>query len=191
MGARKDRKKEQRQKQQLKAQQRAIIEKLKPLLWAFILWFALLALVHLPFLKEPFREFFVRFTNYSAYWFGKILFLPVEMSRVPFLTVNGFTMRVVMECTAYTFYFLGAAIVIFTRWPLRHKFKSLAVFILSVFILNNLRFISMGYLGSFYPDLFQPVHDILWNVLFGFMILGFWVWGEASARKQGGVSVEG
>jgi len=170
------------------ARRRRIIRRqLMPLLYAFLGWFVINTIIHLPGIKGYVNTFFVNFTTHSAYLFGKVLFLPVEMSQVPFLSVNDFTMRVIIECTAYTFYLFGIMLVVFARWPLRHKFISLGIILLGIFIMNNLRFISMGYLGSFRPDLFDLVHDIVWNVLFGFMLFGLWVWREMSSQKARGV----
>ncbi len=161
-----------------------MIRRLKPLLWAFVAWFVVNTIVRLPGIGEPFEAFWVHFTTISAYWFGKIFFLPVDMPQVPYLTVNGFAMEVVMTCTAYTFYLFALALIVFSRWPLKHKLTSLATIVPGIFILNNLRFISMGYLGSYRPEYFEVVHDIIWNVLFGFIVFGLWAWRELSAERS-------
>ncbi len=184
---RKDREKKKRQRLnrlQQKERRKALIGSLKPLLWAFIAWFVLNTILHLPGIRDAVEVFFVSFTTHSAYWFGKVLFMPIEMTQVPFLSVNGFNMRVVMECTAYTFYLFAFVLVLFARWPLRHKLSSLGLILLGIFIINNMRFISMGYLGSYRPDLFDLVHDIVWNVLFGFMVFGLWAWRELTAGRK-------
>lgn len=181
---RKDVKQERLSKQQQRERTRQLIKYLTPLLWAFAAWFVLISLVHAPFIKESVRESFVSFTTYSAYYFGKLFFVPIQMHGVPFLSVKGFMMQVVMECTAYNFYLFGLVLVLFSRWPVRHKLISLGIFLLFIFIFNNLRFISMGYLGSWRPDLFDIVHDTVWNVLFGFMVFGIWAWMEITAQKK-------
>ncbi len=184
----KDNRKHQKQRrvdqQRTRDRRRQLAQSLKPLLWAFAAWFVVNAIVHIPGIQGPFNQAFVSFTTHSAYWFGVILFLPVEMNNVPFLTVNGFPMRVVMECTAYTFYLFAIALVIFARWPRKQKITGLAFILLGIFIINNLRFISMGYLGSWRPELFDTVHDIIWNVLFGFMVFGLWAWREVKAVRS-------
>ncbi len=168
-----------------------MIRSLKPLLWAFAAWFVINTIIHLPGLRDHIATFLIKFTTYSAYWFGRVLFLPVEVDRLPFLTVNGFRMQVIIECTAYTFYLFAVVLVIFARWPLRHKFTSLAIMLLGIFVMNNLRFISMGYLGSYRPELFDVVHDIVWNVLFGFIVFGLWAWRELTARRSVGEAAAG
>ncbi len=186
-----EKRKKRQAKLQIKERRQAVLHSLKPLLWAFIAWFVLNTLLHLPGVKETAEAAFVGFTTYAAYWFGKLLFLPVEMGEVPYLTVNGFHMRVVMECTAYNFYLLGFVLVLFARWPLQHKFSSLGVILLGIFIVNNLRFITMGYLGSYRPDMFHLIHDIVWNVLFGFMVFGLWAWREIASGKKPGEAANG
>lgn len=181
---RKDIKKQRITKQQQKERTKQLIKYMAPLFWAFVTWFLLISLVHSPWLREPLRVFFVGFTTHAAYWFGKVLFVPIEMPAVPFLTVKGFNMQVVMECTAYNFYLFALVLTIFARWPLKHKLISLAIFLFVIFILNNLRFITMGYLGNYRPDLFDAIHDYVWNILFGFMVFGIWAWREVMAHDQ-------
>lgn len=180
---RKDAKKERLTRQQQKERNRQLVKYLTPLLWAFVTWFALITIVHAPFIKETVRESFVSFTTYSAYYFGRLFFVPIQMHGVPYLSVKGFMMQVVMECTAYNFYLFAIVLTLFARWPMKHKMISTAIFLVFIFVFNNLRFISMGYLGSVRPDLFDVVHDTVWNVLFGFMVFGIWVWRELSAQK--------
>ena len=171
---------------QQREMRRQLYRQLSPLLWTFVSWFAITTILHLPVFSRPVQDFFVHFTTVSVYWFGKLLFLPVKMHGVPYLSVNGFQMEVITECTAYNFYIFGAMLVLFARWPLRHKFVNLGIILASIFILNNLRFISMGYVGSFRPDLFDLVHDYVWNILFGFLVFGIWAWRETAARRATG-----
>jgi exosortase/archaeosortase family protein len=181
---RKEIKKQRLTRKQQREKTRQLIKYMAPLFWAFVTWFALISLVHTPWLRDITRDFFVGFTTHAAYWFGRVLFIPVEMRNVPFLAVKGFNMQVVMECTAYNFYLFALVLTLFARWPLRHKFISLAIFLVVIFILNNMRFITMGYLGSYRPDLFDVVHDYLWNILFGFMVFGIWAWREVMAQEM-------
>ncbi len=181
---RKDKRDAHRLKQSQQAKRRLLIRRLKPLVFAFLLWFVLNALINLPWFKEPVYSFFLHFTTHAAYWFSKLIMIPLEMHGVPYLSAKGFHMQVVMECTAYNFYLFAVALTIFSRWAMKDKLINLAVFFLGIFVLNNLRFVSMGYLGSYRPELFDPVHDIVWDVLFGFAVFGLWVWREMAAEKK-------
>jgi exosortase/archaeosortase family protein len=180
---RKERKTQAQARIQKKEMRKQLFRQLSPLLWTFVAWFAITTIMHLPAFSRQVQDFFVHFTTVSAYWFGKIFFLPVKMYGVPYLSVNGFQMEVITECTAYNFYVFGAMLVVFARWPIRHKIVNFGIILVSIFILNNLRFISMGYVGSFRPELFDLVHDYAWNILFGFLVFGIWAWRETAARK--------
>lgn len=171
------------QKQQDKARRKELMLQLKPLLLTFVVWFALKAIISIPPIGAAVSGFFVNFTTHAAYWFGRILFLPVELPRAPFLAVNGFMMKVIWECTAYNFYLFVIVLTIFARWPLKHKFISLGWFILVIFVMNNLRFITMGYVGSYWPSLFDSIHDYLWSIVFGFLVFGIWAWREIAAQR--------
>ncbi len=171
------------QKQKEKERRSELVRQIKPLLLTFVVWFALKAIISIPPIGETVSSFFVNFTAQAAYWFGRVLFLPVEMNRVPFLAVNGYLMKVIWECTAYNFYLFVIVLTIFARWPLKHKFISLGLFILVIFVMNNLRFITMGYVGSYWPNLFDSVHDYLWSIVFGFLVFGIWAWREIVAQR--------
>lgn len=185
---RKDRNRAALNRKEQQERRKQLFRQLSPLLWTFVSWFAITTILHLPAFSRPVQDFFVGFTTHSAYWFGRLFFLPVKMYGVPILSVNGFMMEVITECTAYNFYIFGAMLTLFARWPLRHKFINLGIILFSIFVLNNLRFISMGYVGSWRPELFDMVHDYAWNILFGFMVFGIWAWRETAARKAMGDS---
>ena len=160
------------------ARKKELIFRLKPLLYAFASWFVVIGILHLPPLKEAVMIGFIDFTTYSTFYLGKLLMLPVEVTNPPLITVDGFRMRVVMECTGYNFYILVLAISIFSRWQFKHRVFSAVVMLFSVFLLNFTRFITMGYIGSRWPSLFDSIHDYLWNILFGFMVFAIWLWME-------------
>ncbi len=179
----KERRKEKRlQKERKKARRKELAYKLKPLLLTFVVWFALKSMIHIPFVGSNFEPFFVSFTTHTSYWLGRLLFIPIEMHGVPYLSVNNFFMEVIMECTAYNFYLFVIVLTIFSRWPLRHKLMSMGIFLATIFVINSFRFITMGYVGSFRPDLFDVVHDYVWNILFGFLVFGIWIWREEVAH---------
>lgn len=181
---REQRKQKRIQKEQQKARRQELVHRLKPLLLTFVVWFALKSVIHIPSIGSVVEPFFVSFTTNTSYWFGRLLFIPIQMHGVPYLSVNNFFMEVIMECTAYNFYLFVIVLTIFSRWPLRHKFTSLGIFLATIFVINSFRFITMGYVGSFRPDLFDVVHDYVWNILFGFLVFGIWIWREETATRQ-------
>jgi exosortase/archaeosortase family protein len=154
------------------------VRKLMPLIKSFALWFLLVIIVHLPGIREDFRTMFVGFTTGATEVMGKLFFLPVERIGFSTLTVDNFSLEIIVECTAYNFYLFAIALAVFANWSAFHKIINLLIFFVTIFIVNNIRFIAMGYIGGNYPDLFNTAHDYVWNILFGFMIFGLWAWRD-------------
>jgi exosortase/archaeosortase family protein len=152
--------------------------KLLPLIKSFALWFLLVIIVHLPGIREDFRTMFVGFTTGSTEVLGKILFLPVDRTGFSSLVVNNFALEIIVECTAYNFYLFALALAVFANWSIKNKLINLFIFFLTIFLVNNIRFYAMGYVGRHYPELFDTTHDYIWNILFGFMIFGLWAWRD-------------
>lgn len=145
---------------------------------AFAFWFLLVIIVHIPGIKESFRNIFVGFTTNSTYLMAKIFFIPIQKTGFATITINGFAMEIIVECTAYNFYLFGLALALFANWSWRHKLLNLLIFFGIIFITNILRFFAMGFVGRHYPELFDTTHDYVWNILFGFMIFGVWAWRD-------------
>ncbi len=178
-------KKQQLQKQEeLKERRKELMVHLKPLLLTFVVWFAITFIMHIPAIGDFIAPFFVVFTAQSTYIFGKLFFLPVELHTIPYISVNNFTMEVVMECTAYNFYIFVIVLTLFARWSIKHKFTSLGIFLLVIFVMNIMRFIVMGYVGSYAQGYFDEIHDYFWNIFFGFLVFGIWVWRELKFQKN-------
>jgi exosortase/archaeosortase family protein len=155
-----------------------LLIKLLPLIKAFALWFLLVLIVHIPGIKEGFRNVFVGFTTSSTVLIGKIFFIPIQKLSFSAIMIDGFSMDIIVECTAYNFYLFAFALAVFANWSLRHKLINLLIFIGVIFATNLLRFFAMGYVGRYYPDIFDTTHDYVWNILFGFMIFGVWAWRD-------------
>lgn len=155
-----------------------LLIKLLPLIKAFAMWLVLVLIVHIPGIKDEFRNFFVGFTTSSTYGIGKLLFLPIQKLSFSSIMLDGFTMEIIVECTAYNFYLFAISLAVFANWKPTHKLINLLIFILVIFLSNTLRFFAMGYVGRHYPDFFDTTHDYVWNILFGFMIFGIWAWRD-------------
>jgi exosortase/archaeosortase family protein len=155
-----------------------LLIKLLPLIKAFALWFLLVLIVHIPGIKDGFRNMFVGFTTSSTVLIGKALFIPIQQLSFSSISMNGFSMEIIVECTAYNFYLFAIALAVFANWSIRHKLINLLIFIGVIFVTNILRFFAMGYVGRYYPDFFDTTHDYVWNILFGFMIFGVWAWRD-------------
>jgi exosortase/archaeosortase family protein len=155
-----------------------LLIKLLPLIKAFVLWFVLVLIVHIPGIKDGFRNIFVGFTTNSTVIMAKILFIPIEKMSFSAISLNGFNMEIIVECTAYNFYLFAIALAVFANWSWKHKLINLLIFLVVIFLTNNIRFFAMGFVGRYYPDFFSATHDYVWNILFGFMIFGVWAWRD-------------
>lgn len=165
-----------KEKQKKKEAYRQLMRQLLPLLIAVGLWLMINAILHLPSIKNHVHDFFTRFTLNSAVAFGKLLFIPVESYSYPKITVSGYTMEVIMECTAYNFYIFVICLSLLSPVSLKQRIITLLIFVSSVFVVNSFRFYTMGWIGRYYPQLFHDIHDYLWNILFGFLVFLIWLW---------------
>lgn len=172
------------QKKLLKDARRDYLKRLKPLLYAFAVWFFLLTLLHLPYFKNYLRSGMISFTRQSAIVIGDLFSLPMTSTGGNNLSYSGFGMNVILECTAYNFYLFVLVITLFAKWSVRDKLINLGVFLFVIFLANNMRFFVMGILGNYRPELFHTVHDYVWNILFGFLVFIIYYWGD---RRAGGV----
>ena len=147
-----------------------------PLMIAVLLWIVTSMILHMPSVKNEVATFFINFTIQSSLLFGKIFFIPVLSPSFPFLVIGGYHMQVVMECTAYNFYVFVIFLSLLSPVSWKQRLLTLLIFLFAVFVVNNLRFITVGYIGSYSQDLFHLVHDYLWNILFGFLVFLIWAW---------------
>ena len=165
--------------EELQAKQMAkkrFVKQFIPLMVAVFLWIGTSMILHLPSIKNEVATFFINFTLQSSLLFGKLFFIPIVSTTFPFLTIGGYTMQVVMECTAYNFYLFVFFLSLLSPVNWKQRIITLLIFLVAVFFVNNLRFITVGYIGSYSQNLFHLVHDYLWNILFGFLVFLIWAW---------------
>jgi exosortase/archaeosortase family protein len=155
-----------------------------PLLIATVLWLVTISVLEMPAIKNQVAAFFINFTLQSTLFLGKVFFLPIKSSGFPNLEIAGFPMKVVMECTAYNFYVFVIFLSLLSPVSWKQRLITLVVFILAIFIVNNLRFITVGYIGSYSQKMFHFIHDYLWNILFGFMVFLIWAWRYNKSGKN-------
>lgn len=159
-----------------KARYKEAFERLKPLIYSFILWGILMGIIYIPAIHEWVMDFFVEFVVNSTVIIGSLLFIPIESSGSPLITVADYSMKVIFECTAYNFYLFAIALVVFGKWSIKNKIINFFIFVISIFILNAFRFIIMGYVGKFWPDMFHQIHDYVWTIVFGLVVFILYIW---------------
>jgi len=167
-----------------KNKRKEAIESLKPLFYSFALWGAFMGIIYIPAIHNAIMDLFVNFVVHSTVIIGNLFFLPVESSAPPFITVAGYNMRVIFECTAYNFYLFAIALVVFAKWNIKDKLLNFGIFILSIFLLNSFRFIIMGYVGKFWPGLFHQIHDYVWTIVFGLVVFILYIWRNDKSLKN-------
>jgi exosortase/archaeosortase family protein len=173
----KQEKKEKQKTEQAKKEAFALFKRqFIPLLIAVLLWIIVNAIIHLPAFRDQVQQFFVQFTISSVIVFGKILFIPVTSPVFPNLTISGYPMQVIMECTAYNFYIFVFFLSLLSPVNWKQRLLTLVIFMMAVFVVNSMRFFTLGFAGSHFPELFHSIHDYLWNILFGFLVFLIWLW---------------
>lgn len=116
-----------------KNKRREAIESLKPLFYSFALWGIFMGIIYIPVIHDYLMDFFIKFVINSTVFIGNLLFIPVKSHQFPLISVSGYTMKVIFECTAYNFYFFALALVIFAKWKIIDKLINLGIFLLSIF----------------------------------------------------------
>jgi exosortase/archaeosortase family protein len=165
---------------QEKSQER---KRLLPLAKAFAVWIIMVLIVSIPALKDDFAKFFIDFTTQTVLILGKILFIPIEDLGNQLISVAGFDLNIIYECTAYNFYVFVIPLVFFSNWTFWKKLVSLLVFLLSIIVANAFRFIIMGYIGKSFPRLFESIHDYVWNIIFALMVFLIWYLLERRSKQ--------
>lgn len=96
------------------------------------------------------------------------------------MTVNGFAMRIITQCTALHYVIiLSTGILLYTAHPLSYRLTGFFVATILVIFINALRLIITGVVGSISWDAFVIMHDYLWIAGFSLLVLGIWfVWAD-------------
>lgn len=149
-------------------------KRLLPLAKAFALWIILVLIVSLPAFKDAFAKLFIDFTTDTVVIVSKLFFIPIEKLGDQLISISGFKLNVIYECTAYNFYVFVIPLVLFSSWTIMQKIINLFIFLLSIVLANSFRFIIMGYIGNWFPGLFHSIHDYVWNIIFGLLIFLIW-----------------
>jgi len=180
----KDLKRIKAEKKAEKAKYREAFERLKPLLYSFALWAVLMGIVYIPMIHQYLMDFFIDFVVKSTVFMGSLMFFPIESSGCPLISVAGYHMKVIFECTAYNFYLFAFALAVFGKWSLKNKILNFFIFVISIFILNAFRFIIMGYVGKYWPHMFHQIHDYVWTIVFGLAVFMLYIWRNDKSIKE-------
>lgn len=128
---------------------------------------------------DSFLDFWLHITIAATKGIGFLLGVAVY-STDDIMTVNGFAMRIITQCTALHYIvILSTGILLYTVQPLSYRLTGLVVSTLFIIIANAVRLIITGVVGSISWDAFVIVHDYLWVAGFSLLVLGIWfIWAE-------------
>ncbi|MBI1922329.1 MAG: exosortase/archaeosortase family protein [Geobacter sp.] len=100
------------------------------------------------------------------------------------LTVSGFAMRLILECTALHYLALVTAAILLC--PGRTGIQKLHGTVLAntvIILANALRLLVIGVIGAHNRQLFDYLHDLFWQPVFVLLCIGIWAaWVEGKIR---------
>jgi exosortase/archaeosortase family protein len=108
--------------------------------------------------------------------------LPVARDAVVLTHASGFACEIYHACTAFTPVVLLAAAIL--PWPASWRARLLGVVVGAAFlmVLNQLRLISLVWLGVYAPQFFDFVHFWLWHAVLIAATAGYWLGWVKAAR---------
>lgn len=123
---------------------------------------------------------------------GTLLGLPLTVSG-DIVSVNGFAMRIIFECSALHYVLiLALAILLYTGHSIGYRLLGVAAATLAVLAANAVRLITTGLMGSVSMGSFHFVHEYLWVALFALLVFGIWkVWADGRLRVRRGAALQG
>jgi exosortase/archaeosortase family protein len=100
------------------------------------------------------------------------------------ITINGFAMQIINECTALDYVIiLSIAIMIYARHSLAYRIKGVLITVLLLVVANAFRLLVTGVVGSVSIKLFDFTHEYLWVALFALLVIALWkVWVDGGMR---------
>ncbi|MBN2805840.1 MAG: exosortase/archaeosortase family protein, partial [Prolixibacteraceae bacterium] len=140
---------------------------------------------------------FIDFTTYLTYGLAKLMFIEAEilgngLTMVTTLEVyyksiliSNYSLMIELECSAYHAYLAMISLVIFSAWTRQQKLWIGMLLFATLALVNSLRIIMLGVLGKHYPEIFNLMHDYIWNILLVIMLWGLWELANQRIRKSG------
>ena len=121
--------------------------------------------------KLAFREFTA--SAITALW--GFFSVPVSCSATQ-LTIAGFPMEIVLECTAlhYMIIFVSGVLA-FRSHTLKYRALGVLIGTLAIFLLNIARIGMIGFIGQYFNSVFDFAHEYLWRGMFALSVLFCWI----------------
>jgi exosortase/archaeosortase family protein len=155
----------------------------KPELGMLFVLLVALSVTATSYLPKAFFEFWRQLVMAIAGKVGALAGITVTRSA-DVLTVNGFAMQVIDECTALNYVIiLGTAILLYRRHSIGYRLAGVALAIPAIVVVNAFRLVVTGIAGSISRKWFDYVHEYLWVALFALLIFAMWkLWADRSFK---------
>jgi exosortase/archaeosortase family protein len=160
---------------------------LLPLFKSFGIWIILVVIVAWDYTNYRwFSMLFIHYTTLLTYALAKIMFIPAVLlgSGTTMMTtievnyrlimISDYPMMIELECSAYHAYIALIALVAFSKWKLKPKLVAGSILFMLLSVINSLRIIILGVIGKKFPQVFDLMHDYIWNILLVVVIWGLW-----------------
>lgn len=174
-----------------------LLLELLPLAKSFGLWIVLVMIVAIDYTGHRwFSMFFINFTTYLTIVLAKLMFISAHitgagMSMMTTLEVNyksveisNYPMIIELECSAYQAYLAMVSLIVFSSWKLKQKMIIGTIIFGILSIVNSLRIIIIGVVGQKFPQMFNTVHDYIWNILLVIIIWSLWEFTNHWLKRQ-------
>jgi len=146
--------------------------------WLFPLGFILLAALStllVAYVPESLHALWLKFTISLTRGIGSISGIETA-SHADILSVNGFEMRIITQCTAIHYLLIISAAMLASYWhPLAYRLMGMMIAIPLLLVSNAVRLLITGLAGAVSPKLFNFVHEYLWVTLFILLTWGIWI----------------
>lgn len=117
---------------------------------------------------------FREFTTSALAIFWGLFSVPVVCSGTQ-LTLTGFPMEIVLECTGLHYMILFiAGVLAFRSHNLSYRAAGIVIGTLTIFLLNIARIGVIGFVGRYFGSVFEFVHDYLWQGIFALSVVLIW-----------------
>lgn len=174
-----------------------LFKELLPIIKSFGLWIVLVIIVAVDYTgKRWFSMAFVDYTTWLSYGISKILFIPARIigdgaSMVTTLQVNyktiiisNYPLVIELECSAYHAYLAMLSLVVFAHWTKKQKLLIGTIIFAILSVVNSMRIVALGVIGHKFPQVFNVMHDYIWNILLVIIIWGLWELANQWLRKH-------
>jgi exosortase H (IPTLxxWG-CTERM-specific) len=106
-------------------------------------------------------------------------------SNGPYVTSNLFGIEVIRECTAVHPLAIFVAAVLAYPCALRPKLAGIVLGTIALVAINQVRLVSLCYVGHWYPQAFETAHLLVWQSLIIFLTVVLWIaWALTLARRH-------